>query len=316
MIIEAHHRAIFDMRIFLSGATGVIGIRAIPLLMREGHQVTAAVRTPEKARRVEALRATPLQIDLFDASAVRSAIRGHDVVINLATSIPPSSRAILPWAWKENSRVRREVSRNLAQAALAEGVSRFVQESFAPIYADADDQWITERFAVKPAAYNRAVLDAESAATGFAATQGSGAAGVVLRFALFYGPDSDFLQDMARAARKGIAMAMGRADGYMSLISHDDAASAVVAALNAPSGIYNIVDDEPLTRREFYDALAHVIGAPPPRFPPSFLWRLFGSIGETLARSQRISNAKFKSVTSWKPSYPSAREGLAAALSS
>ena len=302
------------MRIFLTGATGVIGLRAIPLLVRAGHDVTAAVRTPEKAKLAATLRATPLQVDLFDANAVRGAVRGHDAVINLATSIPPARRAALPWAWKENTRVRREVSRNLAQAALAEGVMRFVQESFAPLYADADDQWITERFPVKPAAYNRAVLDAESAATGFAATRGSGTAAVVLRFGLFYGPDSEFTQEMVRAIRKGFAMAMGRPDGYVSSIAHDDAASAVVAALDAPSGIYNVVDDEPLTRRSLYDALARAVGAPPPRFPPSWLWRLFGSVGETLARSQRISNAKFKSATAWKPVYPSAREGLVAAL--
>ena len=302
------------MRILLSGATGVIGIRAIPLLVRAGYHVSAAVRTPEKAKLVAALRATPVQLDLFDASAVKTTVRGHDIIVNLATSIPPARRAALPWAWKENSQVRREGSRNLAQAALAEGVARFVQESFAPIYADADDQWITERFPVKPANYNRAVLDAEAAATGFAATRGPGTAGVVLRFGLFYGPDSEFTQQMAQAARKGVAMAMGRPDGFVSPISHDDAASAVVAALDAPSGIYNVVDDEPLTRRDFYDALARAVGAAPPRFPPRWLWRLFGSIGETLARSQRISNAKFKSATSWKPVFPSAREGLVAAL--
>ena len=302
------------MRIFLTGGTGVIGVRAIPLLVRAGHHVTAAVRAPEKAKIVAVLRATPVQLDLFDANAVKDAVRGHETIINLATSIPPAKRAALPWAWKENTRVRREVSRNLAQAALGEGVTRFVQESFAPLYAGADDSWITEKFAVKPAAYNRAVLDAEAAATGFAATRGQGTAGVVLRFGLFYGPDSEFTHEMARAARKGVAMAMGRPDGYVSAISHDDAASAVVAALDAPSGIYNVVDDEPLTRRDFHDALARAIGAPPPRFPPSWLWRLFGSVGETLARSQRISNAKFKSVTTWKPVFPSAREGLAAAF--
>jgi nucleoside-diphosphate-sugar epimerase len=314
MIIDASDPDFRQMRIFLSGATGVIGIRAIPLLVRAGHQVTAAVRTLDKAKLVATLSATPVQLDLFDAGAVRSAVRGHDVIINLATSIPPAKRAALPWAWKENTRVRREVSRNLAQAALAEGVTRFIQESFAPLYAGADDHWITEKFPVKPAAYNRAVLDAEAAATGFAATRGHGTVAVVLRFGLFYGPDSEFTQEMARAARKGIAMAMGHPDGYLSPLSHDDAASAVLAALDAPSGIYNVVDDEPLTRRDFYGALAQAVGAPPPRFPPSWLWRLFGSVGETLARSHRISNAKFKSVTSWQPAYPSARQGLVAAL--
>jgi nucleoside-diphosphate-sugar epimerase len=101
----------------------------------------------------------------------------------------------------------------------------------------------------------------------------------------------------------------------MSTISHDDAASAVAAALTIPSGIYNVVDDEPLTRRAFYNAIVQAIGAPPPRFPPAWLWRLFGSLGETLARSQRISNARFKKASGWAPAFRSAREGLAAMLS-
>ena len=300
------------MRIFLTGATGVVGIRALSLLIRDGHDVTAAVRSAEKGKVVASLRATPVQVDLFDSVAVTQAVNGHDTIINLATSIPPSSRAALPWAWKENSRVRREVSRNLAHAAVATGVRRFVQESFAPIYADADDQWITEKFPIKPAAYNRAVLDAESAVTGFAAAV-PGRTGVVLRFGFFYGGDSEFTRDMARAARKGFAMAMGRPDGFISSLSHDDAATAVVASLGAPSGIYNVVDDEPLTRRDFFAALAASAGAPPPRFPPRWLWRFFGSVGETLARSQRMSNAKFKAATQWQPAYRSAREGLAGA---
>lgn len=299
------------MRVLVAGATGVVGRRLLPLLVRDGHEVTAVTRSEEKSTDVRSLGAVPRQANLFDAAEVRAALKGIDVVINLATSIPSRSRVALPWAWRENSRVRSVVSTNIADAAIANGVRRYVQESFAPIYADGGAEWLDERSPVRPAKYNRAVLDAEQNLYRFASRGVTGAVGVVLRFGLFYGPDSGFTKDLVRGVRKGVALAFGNPDGFISSIAHDDAATAVAAALEVGSGTFNVSDDEPVTRREFYDALAKVVGAEPPRFPPRFFRRFFGSLGETLARSQRISNLKFKQAASWTPTYPSVREGFA-----
>jgi nucleoside-diphosphate-sugar epimerase len=73
--------------------------------------------------------------------------------------------------------------------------------------------------------------------------------------------------------------------------------------------VYNVVDDEPLRRREFFDTLAAALGVAPPRFPPAWLSRITGPIGETLARSQRISNVKLTSHSDWRPRTPSVRQG-------
>ena len=93
------------------------------------------------------------------------------------------------------------------------------------------------------------------------------------------------------------------------MVSHDDAASAVVAALTVPAGIYNVVDDEPLRRRELVDSLAAALGVPRPKLLPGWLKYLLGSLGETLARSQRISNRKLRAASSWVPRWRNAREG-------
>jgi nucleoside-diphosphate-sugar epimerase len=294
------------MKIFLTGATGVIGRRVIPLLISAGHTVSAVARSPEKAAALARSGVSPVQVDLFDAVVVRAAVAGHEAVVNLATHIPPSSRVMLPGAWRENDRIRSVASGVLAEAARFGGAGRFVQESFAPIYPDRGDAWITEEVPVRPVRYNRTAVQAEESAARF--TQGGGA-GVVLRFAFFYGPDSEFTRELIRAARKGWALGFGRPEAYFSSVSHDDAAAAVVAALTVPAGIYNVVDDEPLPRRAFYDSLAEALGVPPPRMLPAWAKILAGSLGETMARSQRISNRKLRQACRWAPSSPSVREG-------
>jgi nucleoside-diphosphate-sugar epimerase len=300
------------MRIFLTGATGVVGTRALPLLRAQGHDVTALARRPEKRAAVEQLGARAVPLDLFDAPAVVRAIQGHDVVINLATHIPsPTYRMALPWAWRENDRIRRDASAMLADAAIAAGVQRFVQESFAPVYPDRGVGWIDETVPISPSRYNRTVADAERSAQ---RVTGAGATGVVLRFAFFYGPDSGATRDMVKAARKGRAGMPGRADAFMSAVSHDDAAAAVVAALDVPAGTYNVTDDEPLKRRDYFDALASALGVPPLKLMPSWVNRLMGSMGEMLNRSLRISNRKLRNASDWKPRYPSMREGWPATI--
>lgn len=293
------------MRIFIAGGSGVIGRRVVPQLVADGHAVTAVGRTLEKRNLLSSFGAMPAAIDLFDSAALRRAVAGHEVVINLATRIPPSSRVLIPGAWRENDRLRRIASNNMAEAALGAGAAWFVQESFAPIYPDRGDEWIDETTPVHPARYNQSVLDAEAAAERF--TRG-GRTGVVLRFAQFYGPDSGFTLDAIRFVQKGWAAALGSPNGFVSSVSHDDAAAAVVAALGVPAGTYNVVDDEPLRRREYYGSLAAAIGVAPPRFPPVWLARVAGSLGETLSRSQRISNRKLKEESGWRPKWSSVRE--------
>ena len=302
------------MRVFLTGATGVVGRRLIPLLTAEGHAVTAVVRSPEKKAAVARAGATPLSVGLFDRNALDAAVRRHDAVVNLATHIPSSSWKLLRRsAWAENDRIRREASSNLVDAALAAGVSRFVQESFAPVYPDRGEQWIDEDVPIEPVSYNRSLLDAERAAARFTA---SGRSGVVLRFGGFYGPDAMQVADMIRMVRRGWAPLPGPPGSYISSVAHDDAASAAAAALIAAPGVYNVVDDDPVTHREYFDSLAATLGVAAPRMLPPWTSALMGSLGKLMARSQRISNLRFRSTTDWVPKYRSVREGWLDAVES
>lgn len=301
------------MRVFVTGATGVIGRRAIPLLIERGHQVTAMGRSPEKRAALERRGATAVATDLFDGTGLRQVLRGHDAVLNLATHIPESTTTMLfPWAWKENDRIRRIASAILVDAATASGVGRFIQESFAPVYPDRGAEWVDETLPLEPVAYNMSILDAERSASRFTA---SGGVGVILRFAGFYGPDGFAPHDMLGLVRRGWSPLPGAPEAYLSSISHDDAAAAAVAALELPPGAYNVTDDEPLTRRDYVGTLAKIAGVPMPRFMPGWATGMMGSLGRLLARSVRMSNKKLAATApAWRPKYRSAREGLVAAM--
>lgn len=301
------------MRIFITGSTGVIGRRVVPELIATGHAVTALVHTPEKRAVVERWGATPVDADLLDEPSLRRVLEGHEVAINLATHIPSSTiKMFMPSAWHENDLVRREGSANLARAAHAAGVRRLVQESYAPVYPDSHERWIDENTPIAPASYNRSVADAEQSASRFS---DAGGAGVVLRFAAFYGPDAMQLVDLVRFVRLGFAPLLGPAESFISSISHDDAATAVVAALNLPAGTYNVGDDEPLRHRHYVDALADALNVRHPKLPPPWASALVGPVGRSLARSHRLSNMKLRNMAGWAPRYRSAREGFRAAVS-
>jgi nucleoside-diphosphate-sugar epimerase len=104
---------------------------------------------------------------------------------------------------------------------------------------------------------------------------------------------------------------MGDGSNYFSSIHTEDAARAVVAALEAPAGTYNVVEDEPVTQREYADACAKAFGAPRPwGFPAWVAGLMMGGPSKYVMQSMRVSNKRFKEATGWSPQYPSVREGF------
>jgi nucleoside-diphosphate-sugar epimerase len=304
--IDAERR--ITMRVFLAGGTGVLGRATVPRLVAAGHQVSAVSRREESDRALRDAGAVPLRVDVFDAEAVATAAADAEAVVNLATHIPPTSRAALPKSWELNERLRRDASRAMAEAAIAAG-ARFVQESFAPTYADNGAEWIDEAHPLDPVAQTTTVVDAEHSAD--LVTQ-KGGTGVVLRFGLFYSADSDQTRQMLAAARKGRLLLPGPPERYISLIYVEDAAAAVVAALTVPAGIYNVVEDQPLTLAQHGEILAGQVGRDHVKPLPTATGRL--KVMKVLSRSQRISNARLRAASTWQPAAPSGREGWAMVL--
>lgn len=291
------------MHILVAGGTGVLGRATVPLLTTAGHRVTAVSRSEDRDGALLAAGARPLRLDLFDAVATGRAARGADVVINLATSIPSAPAALRRRAWRTNDLLRRDASRSLAAAASAAG-ARFVQESFAPTYADGGAGWIGEEHPLAPTFQTGTVVEAEASADLVTARGGTG---VVLRFGLFYGADSRDTLALLAEARKGRLMLPGPADRYSSMVHVDDAARAVAAALDLPAGVYNVVEDEPATRGDHAAVLADLLGRDQVKVLPAAVGRLPAL--RALARSHRISNRRLRAATDWRPLAPTVREG-------
>lgn len=294
------------MDVFVAGATGVLGRRAVPALVEDGHQVTAVARTAAAERQLRVAGATPVRLDLFDRAAVAATVSRHEAVVNLATRIPPTTRAWRRDAWRENDRLRQQAAANLAAGAREASV--LVQESIAFLYDEHGPAWVEEPAPIRPGVVTTSALAAEATAHAVTTPRRRG---VVLRFGQFVAPEARHTRDLAALARRGRLAMLGPADGYVSLVDADDAARAVVAALSAPAGTYNVAEEVPCTREVHARALTAVLGRPV-RSLPSWVGR--SRIAEPLTRSHRLSSARLTSATGWRPRVPEVRADWARVL--
>lgn len=193
------------MRVFLAGATGVIGVRLIPLLISAGHQVAGMTRSAARVERLRALGAVPVVCDVYDRDAVMKAVRDFrtECVLNELTDLPDDSSRI-PETAPRNARIRREGNRNLLAAAKAAGVGRVLAQSVA---------WEL------PGEGGEAVRELEQSVLA--------AGGIVLRYGQFYGPGTYYEGRLPPPPRVQI----------------DTAAARTVEALDAPGGVITIVDE-------------------------------------------------------------------------
>ena len=284
------------MRIFLAGATGAIGRLLLPHLVEAGHEVTGTTRSAAKSDQIKLLGGQPIVMDALDRQALIKIVAAArpDVIINMMTDLNGRDFAA-------NSRLRIEGSRNLVDAALAAGVQKLIAETISWIYA-----------AGNLPAHENEPLDSEApdgrgrSVAAVQALEGAVAempVGIVLRFGILYGPGTWYTRDSltTEQLRRGELVAN---DAVNSFIHVADAAQAAFQALGWPAGAYNIVDDEPATKKEWMPYYARLVGAPAP---------VYKAGAEAWERGE--SNAKARQQ-GWQPIYPSWREGFSTELGS
>ncbi|HEX6246918.1 MAG TPA: NAD(P)H-binding protein [Nocardioidaceae bacterium] len=284
------------MKVAVVGATGVVGSSTVRALVGSGHDVFALARTPEKGALLESWGATAASADLFDHDSLVTMFQGCDVVVNAATRIPVGFRAARSSAWRENDRLRTEGVRAVADAARAAHVRRFVQESVSFVYADQGDSWIDEQSPLDINAATEPACVGESHVQDY---QSDLRQGVVLRFGTIIGDDAT-TRFFLHAARRGRAIGLGSPHGWVHPIHTDDIGPAVVAALGAPSGVYN-VGAEPVRRGDLVQGYADVVGRGSAAFMGPLLRRVSGRRAEPVTRSLRVSSEHFRATTGWNP---------------
>jgi nucleoside-diphosphate-sugar epimerase len=173
------------LRIFLAGATGVIGVRLLPLMLAEGHIVAAMTRTPEKVSGLRAAGVTPVLCDLFDQKSLTAAIKTFrpNIIVHQVTDLPDEIGKLAEFL-ASTDRVRSEGTRNLLAAAQAVKASGFIAQSGPVIEAH------------------------ENAVTS--------AGGTVLRYGQFYGPGTYYENDLPPAPRIHVDAAARRTMRFLT----------------------------------------------------------------------------------------------------
>jgi 2-alkyl-3-oxoalkanoate reductase len=303
------------MRVFVAGASGVLGRRLVPQLVDAGHDVIGTHNSPGRSELLRSLGARPVLLDLLNPEAVRQAVleSGTDAIIHEATALAGAKFGrSLDKSFAGTNELRTKGTDALIGAAWNAGVRRFVAQSFAPYrYAREGGPVKTEDDPLDP---NPPANTHQSfAAMAYLEQVVTDFGGIALRYGAFYGAPDDGWGDLVRKRRMPI---VGSGAGIMSWIHLDDAAAATVLALeHTGPAIYNIVDDEPAPAREWLPAVAKALGAKPPRRFPAWMARLVA--GEAAAamgtEARGASNAKAKRELGWTLRYPSWRQGFAAA---
>jgi nucleoside-diphosphate-sugar epimerase len=282
------------MKIFLAGATGVVGRLLLPLLVEAGHKVVGTTRSAERTKQIAAAGGRPVVADALDREAIFTALLAErpDVVIHQLTDLSERD-------FSGNSRLRIEGTRNLVDAALAAGAHRMIAQSISWIYVPghgpAHEDEPLDLGAPPPR--NQTVAAVQSLEEAVAQMP----VGVVLRYGLLYGPGTWYSRDglVSQQMRRGEIVAT---DGVASFLHVTDAAQAAAQALEWPAGVVNIVDDAPAKGTDWAPVYAGLVGAPPPPMQP-------GAQGW----ERGASNDKARQL-GWRPLYHVWREGFRAVL--
>ena len=307
------------MRVFICGATGVLGRRVVGRLSESGHVVVGLSRSEANTDWLSQQGAEPRAGDLFDREKMYSLTSDCDAILHLATAIPTKSRTT-PADWKTNDLIRREGTRILVDAAIRNQCRLYVQQSLTLIYGQRNGDWVDEQAAIPD--QQPSILDSALDMERFVqdAIDQHDLPAIILRFGSFYSHDSAQTQAMLQMIQKGFFPIVGGGRDYWNIINVEDAAEAVLKAVeNHEAGlgrIFNVCDDEPVQYGELVSYIADTLGARKPMRVPRIVAKLMlGShVFAAIFASARCRNRLIKEKLDWTPHFPTYREGYRAEI--
>lgn len=302
------------MKIFIAGATGVLGRRAIQGLISSGHKVIGLSRSNKNDQIIDQLGAESRHGDLFDKKSIVSVSSDCDVILHLATAIPikvPNN----PEDWELNDRIRIEGTKNLTDAAVKNNCKLYVQESLTALYGNQNGGRVDENSNVSSKLPQSVKSSVEMERLVNSAGNEHNLPAIILRFGTFYSYDSALTVSTFDMIKKGMFNIIGDGNVYWNLINVDDAADAVVKAVNNGENnkgrIFNICDDEPVLYKDVISFIAGELNSKKPgTIPVAEAEQLLGSgLIEYLLTSYKCSNKKAKEELDWQPVYPNYKTG-------
>ncbi|MCW2915879.1 MAG: NAD(P)-dependent oxidoreductase [Actinomycetia bacterium] len=308
------------MRVLVAGATGVIGSRLVPLLTAVGHEVVGLARSADRASALREAGAAITVADALDRDGLISAVTqaAPDAIVNLLTAIPGElNPRHLARDFALTNRLRIEGTRNLVDAAHQAGTTRVIAQGLAYAYqpgeglADEDAPLWTTHTPKQFAPVLAALIELERLT--------AEAGGQVLRFGHLYGPGSAYAANgsFTRQVQAGKVPLVGGGNAVFSFTHADDAATAIVAALDkGTTGVLNIVDDEPAALHTWLPEFARLLTAPAPKNAPAALARLaVGGWGVAYMNQLRgADNTRARLNLDWRPRHTSWKEGFTTEL--
>jgi nucleoside-diphosphate-sugar epimerase len=293
------------MRVFVTGGSGFIGIRLVRSLVAAGHEVIALSRSGESSALIAQHGAEVLSGDLTDSDSLAAALSearpSH--VAHLAAEI----------ATQRNKHRIQEVNVDGTEALVAAcrelDLSCFLFLSTV-VRGAADGETFTEDDAI-PANTAYGLSKQRGDEIVMQAHEEWGLPSVILRPSHVYGPEGWFTELVGSRSFR----LPGKGDNWWDVVHVDDVVSACLLLLErAPIGeVFHVVDDEPVTMKEFFARAAEALERKPWGHAPVWAAKLVKGSGPIVSavRSAKSTNAKLKEL-GWQPRYPDSKSGLAA----
>jgi uncharacterized protein len=276
------------MRVFVTGATGLIGRTLIGELLADGHAVVAVTRRGPGA-------GLPTGVEVVEGDPARpgrwqEALAGCNACVHLAGEPVASGR----WTAERKARIegsRVDSTRLVAEVITAGGPDVLVSGSAVGLYGSRGDELLDE--ASPPGTGFLAEVSRRWEAA--AAPAARRARVVLLRTGIVLARQGGALPELVRPFRLMAGGPLGAGDFWQPWIHLADEVGLLRLALHDPrvAGPLNATAPAPVRNRELAAALGRVLHRPARlRVPEAALRLLVGELADVLLASQRVVPAK------------------------
>lgn len=298
-------------KVYITGATGVLGKRVSRKLLNMGTQVTALSRSNENSNALKEMGVKPLKADLFDPGSLIKSTMGCSAILHLATHIPQKALPDQPADWEINDRIRTEGTVNLLKAAEKNNIKKFIQQSVTYVYGNKNGAPVDSGTPVaeKLPFMIRSALEMERRIR-----ETSKVDHIIARFGQFYSGDSFNTSGLIKSIKKRKMPMIGKGDFFWNTIHVDDAADAIVYCYknfdHLKNHTLNFTDFNPLPYSKILSELSNYLGSKKPFGIPKWVAAMIlkKDIYQFITASHKIEQDQL--ISDWQPEHPDFISGM------